>query len=367
MRSMPITAGEEQSMPFYRKFPGFARILVLLMIGAILFGAMLFIVKRGQETVLLYLSDPGSNHEMIMKSSLSNSPEIFLSNFGFLMEMQPSPDGKWLALITSDDDGNRKVVVTSIRSRKLEREYACNDANCSALQWKPDASQLFFHISANGSTGSILSMQIDDGLVSELSLNTTYNPVYFSISADERYQVVYDENEKGFFILEDWNKELKLIKSEDASAVVWLDNPDRILLVTTEHDEKIPVSHIIEFAPETFELRTLKDSQISNMDFNNLVLHPNGEDLVFGCRPVQRTTSRQLCKSNLTSFIGQQLTNVQSRNHAGAVFDSSGTWLAYQTYDLESSLSVPTIWVMNWETGTTIPVEEKAAMPAWVP
>ena len=354
-------------MVFYRKFPGIARILVLLMIGAILFGAMLFIVKGGQETVLLYLSNPGSNHETIMKSSLSNSPEIFLADFGYLQEMQPSPDGKWLALITSNNDGNLTVRVYNARSAKLENEYGCENENCSALQWKSDASQLFFRVNKNGNPSQILVMQMDGGLVSEVLLNSKYDPAYFSVSEDENYQVVYDENEKGFFILENWNKELKLIKSEDASAVVWLTNPARILLVTTEHDEKIPVSHIVEFTPETFAVRTLTDSQISNMDFNNLVLHPNGEDLVFGCRPVQRTTSRQLCESNLTTFIGKQLTDVQSRNHAGAVFDSSGTWLAYQTYDLESSSSLPTVWVMNWETGTTIPVEENAAMPKWIP
>ena len=354
-------------MAFYRKFPGIARILVLLMIGAIIFGAMLFIVKGGQETVLLYLGDPGSTHETIMKSSLSNSPEVFLADFGTLLEMQPSPDGKWIALIVSKEDGDNFVSLYNSRSAKLEHEYPCGSSNCYGLQWKADANQLFFIFHEKLNDGQILTMQTDSGLVSEVSVNSAYDPAYFNMSADERYQVVYDKSEKGFFVLENWNKELKYFQSEDVSSVIWLSDPDRILLITTEHDEKIPVSHIIEFTPQTLEERNLKDSQISNMDFNNLVLHPNGKDLVFGCRPVQRTTSRQLCKSDLTSLIGEQLTNVQSRNHAGAVFDSSGTWLAYQTYDLESSLSVPTIWVMNWETGTTIPVQENAAMPKWIP
>lgn len=350
-----------------RKFPGIARIIILLLIGAILFGAMLYVVKRGQKTVLMYLSQPGSAEEVIMKSTLSNSPEVFLTDFGFLQEMQPSPDGRWLAIIASAKNDRMSVDVYNMRSAKLEYEYSCEKENCSALQWQADASQLFFAACKNGEESRIMSMQMENGQISQLSLMDDYHPLYFSMSPDKKYQVIYDESDNGFYVLENWNKELKFIESEDASAVVWLSDPDRILLLTTEHDEKIPVSYIMEFTPQTLETRTLKDSQITNMDFNNLQLHPNGVDMVFGCRPVQRTTSRQLCISDLNSFIGTQLTNVQSRNHAGAVFDSSGTWLAYQTYDLESSSAVPTIWVMNWETGSTVPVEENAAMPKWVP
>ena len=354
-------------MPFYRKIHGVARILVLLTIGAIIFSAMLIIVKQGQKTALLYLTQPGTGQEAIMKSSLSDSPEIFLANFGFLVEMQPSPDGKWLAAITSDDDGNMLVQVFAIRSAELAYVYDCGVMHCSALEWKADAAQIYFRIHGNSENSRIMAMSLADGQVLPVLLNEKYNPLYFSISPDEHYQVVYDDNAKGFYVLEDWQTELVLMKSEDASAVVWVGDPLRVLMVATEHEEKIPVSHIAEITPDTLKIRYLKDSEITNMDFNNLSLRPNSEDLVFGCRPVLRTTSRQLCVSNLEEFVGEQLTDVQFRNHAGAVFDSSGTWLAYQTYDMESSTSVPMIWVMNWETGSTIPVEENAAMPRWIP
>jgi hypothetical protein len=354
-------------MPFYRKLPGVARILVLLMIGAIIFGAMLFVVKRGQKTVLLYLSHPGTIQETIMKSSLSNSPEVFLSDFGYLQEMQPSPDGEWLAILISPSDGMMQVQLYDLRSGVLKYSYDCGELQCSMLEWKADAGQVFFRIHGNGENSRMMTLSVKEGQVNQISLNEKYDPLYFSLSPDEQYQVLYDDNAKGFYLLDNWNKELVLMKSEDASAVVWVDDPVRVLMVATEHEEKIPVSHIAEITPATLKIRYLKDSEITYMDFNNLTLRPNSDDLVFGCRPVLRTTSRQLCVSNLEEFVGMELTNIQSKNHAGAVFDSTGTWLAYQTFELESSTAVPTIWVMNWETGSTIPVEENATMPRWVP
>ncbi len=354
-------------MIFYRKFPRIARLLVLLMIGTILFGGMLYFVKNGQQPVLLYLYQPGTDYETIMRSSLNSSPEVFLAEFGSLQDMQPSPDGKWLGVIITDADGAMQVEVYNTRSAKLESSYDCSDMQCSALEWKTDASALYFHQFSNGSKSSILSLNITTDQIEEVPIDARYAPLYFSPSPDGRYQVIYDENAKGFFVLDNWKLELILVKSEGASPVLWLNDPLRVLLVATEHEDKIPVTHITEITPGTLQIRYLKDSDITNMDFNNLAIHPNGEDLVFGCRPVLHSSSRQLCVSNMTEFIGEQLTNKQSRNHAGAVFDSSGTWLAYQTYNLESSASKPTIWVMGWSTGSTIQVADNAAMPRWIP
>ncbi len=319
---------------------------------------------------LVYLDQPGSGHEKVISTDLNGRQSILLENFGSLLEMSPSPDGKWLALITEADDGTQAVMLFSLTENKILVSYPCVAAFCNALFWQADSGMVYFHCSTLDDevfNHQIVSLDVKTGHSTPLSFNKGVIPLTFSLSPDGRYQAVYDNARKGFSILEDGQKELVLIQSQDASAVLWQSNPARISVITSENLDKIPVSHLVELNLETLTSRYLKDPSIENMDYSLLMQHPKEDVLIFGCRPVLRTLSRQICSASLKEFVVEQRTDFPSRNHSAAVISPDGKVLAYQTLNLTSSSAKPAVWVMDWSTGNSTLLAENAAMPQWIP
>ena len=343
----------------------FLLLLFVLVIWSDLFG--IFSGKDDPST-LVYLDQPGSQNESLVEYHQDGSKITLLSDFGTLLEYRPSPNGRWLALITQKD-GMMQVHQYDVKNRKYSLAYDCGDAACSALSWAADSTGIYFSV-AQGTpvtAHEILSVDIGSDEITSLTFKAGLQPAYFSQSADGHYQVVYDTVQKGYYVLENWQKELVLVLSQDPAPVLWLDNPQRVVMVATENRIQIPVSKIAEVDLSTLQIRYVQDKATANMDYNNLIEQPQDHSLVFGCRPVLRTMSRQICTANQTEFIVTSVTDAQNRNHAGLVFSTDGAWLAYQTYDMTSSDTKPQVWVMGWENKSSILVADDAAMPQWIP
>jgi hypothetical protein len=332
---------------------------VILLFLTLLLGYKVFFTPNN---TLVYLDHPGSRQEKLISTDLRGKQSILLEGFGSLLEMKPSPDGKWLALITESEVGSQMIQLFSMNEKEILLSYPCESAICNALFWQADSSMVYFHISTlrdGNSTNQILSMDVKNGLTTPLSFKEGITPLTFSLSPDGRYQAVYDDARKGFSILQDGQKELALIQSQDASAVLWQSDPVRISAITSENLDKMPVNHLVEV--------NLKDPSIENMNYSMLIQHPKENVLIFGCRPVLRTLSRQICSASLKEFTVEQRTELPSRNHAAAVISPDGKYLAYQTLNLTSSSSKPAVWLMDWVTGKSRLLAENAAMPQWVP
>jgi hypothetical protein len=341
-------------------------ILFILLLGLGLGIGATSINYRNKFT-LLYLSQPGSTAETLVQYHLNGSKETLLANFGALQEYLPSPDGRWLAMITQAD-GVEQVQLYAIKQNRFEHTYDCKSV-CNALSWEAGSTTVYFHEadSSGEGTNRILSMNTQIGEVTPLTFKAGLQPTYFSQSPNGRYQVVYDASAKGYYILDNWQKELKLELSQDAAAVVWQENPARVTLVVSRNEAKIPITEIKVLYLETLWVRYAHDDEIAYMDYTNLIQHPLTHELVMGCRPVLRTTSRQLCRIEPENLAVQLLTNLQDQNHAAAVFSGKGNWLAYQTYEMDSSVARPAVWLMDWATQTSVLVADDASMPQWIP
>lgn len=340
---------------------------IILLFFTLWLGIMIFLTSG--ET-LVYLDQPGSRQEKVISTELKGRQSVLLEKFGSMLEMRPSPDGKWLALITEADDGTQAVQLFSLYEKRLYYTYTCEAGLCNALFWQADSGMVYFLHSTlidGDSAHQIFSLDVKNGQATPLSFKKGVIPLSFSLSPDGRFQAVYDDARKGFSILEDGQKELALIQSQDASAVLWQSNPARISVITSENLDKIPVSHLVEVNLETLTSRYLKDPSIENMDYSLLMQHPKEDFLIFGCRPVLRTLSRQICSASLKEFIVEQRTDFPSRNHTAAVISPDGLYLAYQTLNLTSSSAKPAVWVMDWSTGNSTLLAENAAMPQWIP
>ncbi len=346
--------------------------LLLLLISWIGFNSFVSPLNTGNGK-LIYLDQPGTGDEKLIITDLEDWQSILLDNFGTLLEMKPSPDARWLAMITAAEDGTQTFQLFSLKNKRIHQSFPCEFSICNALFWQADSKKVYFHLSSlndPGETGSkdqILSLDVKNGLAVPLSFKEGTAPLSFSLSPNGKYQAFYDKNRKGFYVLENWSKALVLIESQDASSVLWQQNPARISVITSENMEKIPVSHLVEVNLETLSRRYLKDPSITNMDYSNLIQHPVEELLIFGCRPVLRTMSRQVCMASLTGFSVEQRTDLPYRNHTAAVISQNGKLLAYQTLDMSSSTVKPAVWVMDWATSSSTLVAENAAMPQWIP
>jgi hypothetical protein len=339
----------------------------ILLLLTLWLGTMIFF---NSNHTLIYLNEPGSGQEKLIRSNLKGKQNILLEDFGSLLEMSPSPDGKWLGMITEAKDGTEAVQIFSMDQNKFQQSYSCKSALCNALFWQADSGVVYFHLSNSSdgnSTHQIFSLDVKNGQTIPLSFKEGVIPLTFSLSPESRYQAVYDDARKGFSILDDGQNELVLIQSQDASAVLWQSNPARVSVITSENLDKIPVSHIVEVNLETLTSRYMKDASIENMDYRTLIQHPKEDTLIFGCRPVLRTLSRQICSASLKEFVVEQRTDFPSRNHAAAVISPDGQYLAYQTLNPASSSAKPAVWVMDWATGNSTLLAENAAMPQWIP
>jgi hypothetical protein len=360
------------------------RKIVLNFIGAIVFLILVFWIGfrgfNGQayfamhaSPSLAYLSQPGSGEARLMLTNLEGREEVLLEGVGSLLEMKVSTDGKWLALITEARGNGQSVQLFSIKKGEVLHSYPCGSASCNALFWQADSQIVYFHQAAHPEPGArefqhrIYAMGVKDGQATPLSFKEGIQPLSFSLSPDGRYQAVYDAGKRGYYILKDQDVELLLILSEDPAAVIWQQHPTRLVVITSEQMVKIPVTHLIEVNLETLVRRYVLDPDTEHMDYSNLIYDERQDTLIFGCRPVLRTLSRQICIAAQQDFVVEQLTDLQSRNHTGIVLSPDGNWLAYQTLDLTASTSKPQVWLLDRQAGRSILLAENAAMPQWIP
>lgn len=258
----------------------------------------------------------------------------------------------------------------------------CLNAACSEIVWAPDGRRLVYErrdlTQSVAGPPSLWWLDIASGAAVPVIAGDAISAYGASFSPDGQWLGYVSPAEQGVILASlDGDSQLA-VNSRTGMPPVWAGDSKNVLISDLhlvvihgeEGDDHDSHSHDYQTATLLFrvggngEERLMLSPELL-VDDGSPVYSPDGEWIVFGRRPANTASGRQLWLMRADGSEARALTSDPSIQHGSPQWSPDGQWILHQRYDSTQPGGLPSVWMLHVDSGEAVQLSREGFMPSW--
>jgi len=293
-------------------------------------------------------------------------------------DFAPAPDGTQIAFTQNNDDGTADLWLLDVASGATRRLTHCVRARCSSPAWHPEGTQIAyqrqdFSAASQSATRATRVWVVDVGTAQSHLLfddpqRLGADPLW---SPDGRRIAIYDAAAGGIRVRNLRTGEEMFLVSEPGDTGAFAPDGTRLVypfLVRGALGQEF-YTHLALADLSADTQVSLSGEPDAPVEDAFAAWSPDGAHLALARHYLDEryTPGKQIYLLDVTTGAATPLIVDAAYTHAAPQWDSSGRWIAYQRFSLDSPDAQPEIWVFDTQTGQARLLAENMFFPAWLP
>lgn len=306
-----------------------------------------------------------------------------------VIEYALSTDGSQIVYVTPDETDGSLIWLMSRNGRTGFTEAIevthCNEAQCRNLLWASDGRRLIFEKRTRSSQNSIPTpptlwwLDTETGETAVVLPDSTHPNMAASLSTNDEWLTYAVPSEESLYSYSFANGDYFFVHSVTGTPASWHPNGtqfvvsdiDLVVKHGDEGDDHLEHGHeyseaIHLFLVDVATQQQEKLTEAAQMDDGAAVFSPDGEWIVFGRKLVRTNTGRQLWLMRSDGSEKRPLTDHVATHHGAVSWSEDGRFLLYQMVDTTAPNPIPSIWMMEVESGEMTLLVEEGVLPTWL-
>ncbi|MGQ9850186.1 MAG: permease [Aggregatilineaceae bacterium] len=315
----------------------------------------------------LYLARPDTGAVV----ALTDSPRS-------IEDFAPAPDGTQVAFTQNNDDGTADLWLLDVATGATRRLTHCVRARCSSPAWHPDGTQIAyqrqdFSAISESATRTTRAWVVDVSTAQSRLLfddpqQLGADPLW---SPDGQRIAIYDAAGGGIRVRDQQTGEEMFLVSEPGDTGAFAPDGTRLVypfLVRGALGQEF-YTHLALADLSAESQVSLSGEPDAPVEDAYAAWSPDGTRLAVARRYLDEryTPGKQIYLLDVATGAATPLIVDAAYTHAAPQWDSSGRWIAYQRFALDSPDAQPEIWIFDTQTGQARLLAENMFFPAWLP
>ncbi len=342
--------------------------------------------QRTLPDVLFLNEDAAGVAQLYRQQASSSEPEqvtTIAADEPGIAFFRLSPDTTAVVYATEPLPGGSELRLIDLESGKDSLLLACPEAACSEIVWAPDSRRLVYERRdrSQAAAGAPALWWLDAGSGRTVPVIAGDEvPAYgASFSPDGRWLGYVSPAQQGVIVASLEGDSQRSVDSRTGMPPVWANDSEQMLVsdlhLVVVHGEEGDDhdTHTHEFQTATLLFNVGSDSEERHLlspellvDDGSPVYSPDGEWIVFGRRPANTASGRQLWLMRADGSEARPLTSEPSVQHGAPQWSPDGQWILHQRYDGSEPGTLPSVWMLEVATGTSVQLSAAGYMPAWI-
>jgi Tol biopolymer transport system component len=366
----------------------FDRAVFLAMAGLVL--ALGLLVWRGSGTQaqegegpprVLFLAPDAEGQQQLsvvalgMEGQANEPARLSEEPFG-VWDFAVAPDGSRIIYTALDEESGGDLWIVAPDGRERSLLVACTDAVCTDAAWSPDGHFLAFarrnvtpYSSPLLSPPRLWLLNLQSGETAQVfgdGQRLGFHPLW---SADGRWlsYLAPDRGGVDVYNLEDGRS--RHFTSLTGEPGVWHPARPELLITDMWLDGDRYVAHVLLANPESDETIDLSGTGAAVED-GAVSWSPDGTWIAFGRKELDgsgATPGRQIWRMRADGSQAQALTVDASFDHGRPLWSPDGRTLLFRRYPLKGPEIIPSLWLLDPESGDLRQLLQPGDRPLWMP
>ena len=293
-------------------------------------------------------------------------------------DFAPAPDGTQIAFTQNNDDGTADLWLLDVASGATRRLTHCVRARCSSPAWHPDGTQIAyqrqdFSTVSESATRATRVWVVDVGTARSRLLfddpqQLGADPLW---SPDGQCIAIYDAAGGGIRVRNLRTGEEMFLVSEPGDTGAFAPDGTRLVypfLVRGALGQEF-YTHLALADLSAESQVSLSGEPDAPVEDAYAAWSPDGTRLALARRYLDEryTPGKQIYLLDVATGAAMPLIVDAAYTHAAPQWDSSGRWIAYQRFALDSPDAQPEISIFDTQTRQARLLAENMFFPAWLP
>jgi Tol biopolymer transport system component len=286
-----------------------------------------------------------------------------------------TPGGDAVVFAALGELGMSDLWKVSLPVRELSQLLACPNASCSNARFSPDGRLVAITWRNMSEFSSAFfsppRLWLLDSLSGEMaplfsdSQQLSFDPRW---SPDGRWLSYISPEPNGLGVINLEDGRTALYPDAMGEAGTWTPAGDAILTTNTWSQGQEYVIHILQINVETGETVDLSGDE-SLVHDSNPSYSPDGEWIAFRRKVLtgpQATRGKQIWRMRADGSAAEPLTHDPEYDHGNPDWSPDGRYLLTRRFPLKGPEVIPSVWLIEVESGRTWQLVEPGDQPTWI-
>lgn len=322
-----------------------------------------------RNPAILYLGQATSAPEIWLANEQGREARQFTQSGGKILDFAAFPSGSQVVYSATNEQGGADLWLVDRGGGSGRKLLDCAADLCMQPAVAPDESAITFsRIRESAPLGEIWLFDLSSGESEALYKDQVVSGIDPDWSPQGQYLQFYDPEFSRIHILDLKNNRVSLVSTNQQGIGSWSPDGQKLLITRSENTAfGVPYVEFYEVNLASGEAELIHPADLGQVDASRPIYTPDGTALAMALRGLVDSPNKQLWLAPLDGHESQPITDDPGASYAAYSWDSSGTILLFQRFQLESSQSKPQVMIWQKDTRSFIEVAQDAASPQWLP
>lgn len=322
-----------------------------------------------RNPAILYLGQATTAPEIWLADEQGRDARQLTQSGGKILDFAAFPGGSQVVYSATNEQGGADLWLVDPGNGSSRKLLDCAADRCTQPAVAPDESAITFSRTREGAPlGEIWLFDMSSGESEALYKDRVVSGINPDWSPQGQYLQFYDPEFSQIHILDLKNNRVSLVPTNLQGIGSWSPDGQKLLITRSESTAiGVPYVDFYEVNLASGEVELIHPADLGQVDASRPIYTPDGTALVMALRGLVDSPNKQLWLAPLEDRDSQPITDDPGASYAAYSWDSSGTKLLFQRFQLESSQSKPQVMIWQKDTRSFIEVAQDAARPQWLP
>jgi Tol biopolymer transport system component len=337
--------------------------------------------NRVDELRSLYLTSDEQGRSHLFRIGLTEDgeltdPQRLSDERNGVWDFAVSPDGEQVIYSALSELGLSDLWTASLDTGERVQLLACPEASCSNARFAPDGRLIAYtqrnlseFASAFFSPPRLWLMDLASGEMGTIFTDNQQLAFEPRWSADGQWLSYISPDPSGLGVIHLQEGRTALYPNAQGEPGVWSPTGTKLLTTNTWLQGEEYVTHLLQIDVETNEVIDLSGVEALVSD-SGPEYSPNGEWIAFRRKVLtgpQSTRGKQIWLMRADGSDAEPFTADEDVDYGNPVWSPDGRYLLTRRFPLKGPEIIPSIWLIDTESGDVRQLIQPGDQPMWVP